>query len=81
VPPPVGRPNDQGPAPRLDEFVLYAQRSIALTADEKITGNVGVHAAALGVSGSQLHVGAGSQISARAFRLSNGWCWNDVRPS
>ena len=30
LPPPVGGGNDQGPAPKLVEFVLYAQRSIAL---------------------------------------------------
>ena len=62
VRPPPGRPTDQS-APKLEEFVLYAQRSIALAGGETVAGNVGVHAAALGVSGSQLHVGGGSKIS------------------
>jgi hypothetical protein len=61
--PPVGGGNDQGPAPKLGEFVLYAQRTIVLIADEKVDGNIGVHAAALGVTGSQLRVGSSSTIS------------------
>jgi hypothetical protein len=55
--------NDQGPAPKLGAFVIYAQRSLHLTADEKVDGNSGVHAAALGVNGSQLFAGSNSHIS------------------
>ena len=61
--PPANNDNDQGPAPNLGEFVLYAQRSVVLNADEKVDGSVGVHAAALNVTGSQLSVGSNSKIS------------------
>ena len=80
-----GRPEHAGkpatkvsprPAPNLGDFVLYAQRSIHLTADEKVDGSVGVHAAALGVTGSQLFAGSKSQISklliAPSIEIENG---------
>jgi len=74
--------NDQGPAPKLGDFVLYAQRSLHLTADEKVDGNCGVHAAALAVNGSQLFAGSNSHISrfliAPSVEITNGVTYSGV---
>jgi hypothetical protein len=70
------------PNPQLSDFVLYAQRTIALTADERIDGNVGVHAAALNIAGSQLSVGGGTQIThllvAPSVNLASGVTFGGV---